>query len=56
MLGATEFTLETTSYAYEELDTNNQFFMSDKSSVPFLGFGIREWDLGALKEIKNRPL
>lgn len=44
-LFAAEVTFEATNYAYEELDGNNQFFMSDKSSTPLLGFGLRDWDI-----------
>ena len=55
-LFAAEVTFEATNYAYEELDGNNQFFMSDKSSFPFFGFGVREWDLGAFRDRDNSSL
>ncbi len=53
ILNAADLSINMMYYSYEELDSNNQFFMSDKSSTPFLGFGIREWDLGATKDIRN---
>jgi len=30
--------------------------MSDKSSAPFVGFGLREWDLGDFQDGENRSL
>ena len=30
--------------------------MSDKSSDPFVGFGVREWDLGVFEDSQNRSL
>ena len=56
ILNAAEFTIDLKSYSYEELDSNNQFFMSDKSSDPFVGFGIREWDLGVFEDSQSRSL
>ena len=53
---AAEFTINLKSYSYEELDSANQFFMSDKSSFPFFGFGVREWDLGAFGDRDNSSL
>ena len=56
ILNAAEFTIDLKSYSYEELDSNNQFFMSDKSSDPFVGFGVREWDLGVFEDSQSRSL
>ena len=53
---AAEFTINLKSYSYEEVDSANQFFMSDKSSFPFFGFGVREWDLGAFGDRDSSSL
>ncbi|OUX44401.1 hypothetical protein CBE37_01175 [bacterium TMED277] len=53
---AAEFTINLKSYSYEEVDSANQFFMSDKSSSPFFGFGVREWDLGAFGDRDSSSL
>ncbi len=38
-----ELTIDTTSYTYREVDTNNNFFMEDKSAPFLYSLGLRNW-------------
>tara|TARA_Y100001968_G_scaffold313891_1_gene338626 strand:+ start:775 stop:1611 length:837 start_codon:yes stop_codon:yes gene_type:complete len=49
-----ELTLDITSYAYREVDQNDNFFMEDKSAPFLYSLGIRNWgDDRVISETKN---
>jgi len=43
MVQSAELTLDITSYTYREVDTNDNFFMEDKSAPFLYSVGIRDW-------------
>ena len=46
-----ELTLDTTSYTYREVDSNDNFFMEDKSAPFLYSLGLRNW--GDVKATSN---
>jgi len=53
-LYASELTFDISDYQYEELTSENQFYMEDNATFVFFSGGIRDWDKGLLKRTNSK--